>query len=211
MRFADRSRLPDVGPDPDFAFPRIVRHRLATGLQVRTVEHRTMPVVCVVVQVDAGSVTDPRGREGLAAIAADMVDEGTGNLSAIEVSEGFARIGAEYDVDVGPDVTSFAVTTLSRFAERGVSLLSDILMRPSLRETDFDRVRQLRLDRLRQLKDSPAAVAERTFLRLMYGEHAYGHLPIGNTAALRGLAVEDVASFHADRFQPSRATVVVAG
>jgi predicted Zn-dependent peptidase len=211
MTPADRSRLPDIGPDPPFTFPRIVRHRLPNGLEVRTVEHRTMPVVSVVVQVDAGAVADPLGREGLAAVSADMLDEGTGDLSAIDVSEGFARIGAEYDVDVGPDVTAFMVTTLARFAERGVSLLADILLRPSLREDDFERVRQLRLDRLRQLKDSPPAVAERAFLRLMYGEHAYGHLPIGTASALSALAIEDVAAFHAARFQPSRATVVAAG
>ena len=211
MTRADRSRLPDIGPDPPFTFPRIVRHRLPNGLQVRTVEHHTMPVVTMVVQVEAGAVADPLGREGLAALSADMLDEGTGDLSAIDVSDAFARIGAEYDVDVGPDVTAVTVTALARFAERGASLLADVLLRPSLREQDFDRVRQLRLDRLRQLKDSPPAVAERAFLRLMYGEHAYGHLPIGNAAALSALVLDEVAAFHAARFQPSRATAVVAG
>ena len=208
---ADRSRLPDVGPDPAFSFPLIARHALHNGLQVRTVEHYTVPVVTLVVQVDAGAVADPPGLEGLAAITADLVDEGTGSLSAIEVSEGFARIGAEYDVDVGADATHFSLTTLSRFAQRGASLLADVLVRPSLRADDFDRVRQLRLDRLRQLKDLPSAVAERAFLRLMYGEHPYGHLPLGNTPALDALALEDVAAFHTARFRPSRATITVAG
>jgi predicted Zn-dependent peptidase len=203
--------LPDIGPDPAFTFPRVARHRLDNGLQVRTVEHFTMPVVAIVVQVDAGAVADPSAREGLAAISADMLDEGTGDLSAIDVSDAFARIGAEYDVDVGPDVTTFAVTTLARFAEPGAMLLADLLLRPSLRESDFNRVRQLRLDRLRQLKDSPPAVAERAFLRLMYGDHAYGHLPIGNAAALTTLTLEEVASFHQQRFHPTRATAVVAG
>jgi predicted Zn-dependent peptidase len=208
---ADRSRLPEVGPDPAFTFPLIARHTLHNGLQVRTVEHHTVPVVTMVVQVDGGAVADPRGREGLTAITADMVDEGTGSLSAIEVSDGLARIGAEYDVDVGADATCFSLTTLSRFAGRGASLLADILIRPSLRERDFDRVRQLRLDRLRQLKDLPPAVAERAFLRLMYGEHPYGHLSIGNALALGALELDEVAAFHAARFRPSRVTIVLAG
>ncbi|MBN4048261.1 insulinase family protein [bacterium AH-315-O15] len=207
----DRSRLPDLGPDPAFGFPRIARQTLRNGLQVRTVEHHTVPVVTMVVQVDGGAVADPPGQEGLAAITADMVDEGTGSLSAIEVSEGLARIGAVYDVDVGADATRFSLTTLSRFADRGAALLADILVRPSLRASDFDRVRQMRLDRLRQLQDIPSAVAERAFLRLMYGEHPYGHLPIGNALALDALALEDVAAFHATRFRPSRATITVAG
>ena len=207
----DRSRLPDVGPDPAFRYPLIARHALHNGLQVRTVEHHTVPVVTMVVQVDAGAVEDPPGREGLAALTADMVDEGTGSLSAIEVSESLARIGAEYDVDVGPDATRFSLTALSRVAERGASLLADMLIRPSLRAGDFDRVRQMRLDRLRQLKDLPSAVAERAFLRLMYGEHPYGHLSIGNALALGALVPEDVAAFHAARFRPSCATITVAG
>ena len=211
MTRADRSRLPDVGPDPPFRFPRIVRHTLPNGLQVRTVEHQTVPVVTMVVQVEAGAVADPLGREGLAAITADMLDEGVGSLSAIEVSEGFARIGAQYDADVGADAMHLSLTTLSRFAERGAALLADILVRPSLRAGDFDRVRQMRLDRLRQLKDLPSAVAERAFLRLMYGEHPYGHLAIGTAEALGALALEDVAAFHAARFRPSGATITVAG
>jgi zinc protease len=208
---ADRSRLPLVGTDPSFSFPAIVRHTLANGLQVRTVEHHSVPVVTFVMQIAGGSGADAAGYEGLAALTADMVDEGTGALSAIDVSESLARIGAEYDVDVGADATMFTLTTLSRFAERGSSILADLLTRPSLREEDFERVRQLRLDRLRQLKDLPPAVAERAFLRLMYGDHPYGHLSIGSDAALRRIGLPDVAAFHAATFRPSRSALAVAG
>lgn len=208
---ADRSGLPAVGPDPAFTFPVAIRHTLANGLQVRTIEHWTVPVVTFVMQIEGGAGVDPRGREGLVAITADMVDEGTGVLTAIDVSEALARIGALYDVDVGADATAFTLTTLSRFADRGASLLADMIVRPALSEADFDRVRQLRLDRLRQMKDLPPAVAERAFLQLMYGEHPYGHLAIGTTAALRATTIAAVAEFHGATFRPSGATLVVAG
>jgi len=207
----DRSRLPDVGADPDFRFPDIVRHTLSNGLSVRTIEHHTVPIVTLVVQVEGGSGADPSGQEGLAALTADMVDEGTGSLSAIDVSDAITRIGAEYDLDVAPDVTTFSLTTLERFAGRGAALLADLLVRPSLRDGDFERVRRLRVDRLRQLKDIAPAVAERAFLRLMYGQHPYGHLSIGSDAALRALSTGDVAGFHAGRFVPSRTTLVIGG
>lgn len=207
----DRSRLPDVGPDPSFVFPAIVTERLPNGLQVRAVEHRSAPVITFVLQVAGGSGSDPSGGEGLAAVVADMVDEGTGDLSAIEVSDALARIGAEYDVDVGSDATAFTLTTLGRFADRGASLLARLVTAPSMRATDFDRVRQLRLDRLQQLKDLPPAVAERAFLNLLYGSHPYGHLAIGNEASLRTLTLPDVVSMHGARFQPSSATLVVTG
>ena len=208
---ADRSRLPAPGPDPAFHFPSIVRHSLKNGLKVRTVEHRNVPVVTMVMEIDGGLGADPGGREGLASITADMVDEGTGALSAIEVSDALARIGAEYDVEVGADATIFTLTTLTRFAGRGATMLSDILTRPTMRESDFERVRQLRLDRLLQLKDLPPAVAERAFLRLLYRSHPYGHLAIGTDAALRELRLDQVVGFHAATFLPWRATLIAGG
>jgi len=84
-------------------------------------------------------------------------------------------------------------------------------VRPALREADFNRVRQLRRDRLRQMKDVPGAVAERAFLQLLYGDHPYGHLAIGDEDSLAGLSLEDVVTAHGASFVPSRATMVVAG
>jgi zinc protease len=207
----DRSRLPDVGPDPTFTFPAIVRHTLRNGLRVCTVEHHSTPVITFTLQVDGGSSSDPEGLEGLAAVVADMADEGTGKLTAIELSDALSRIGADYDVDVGGDATDFSLTTLTRFASRGASLLADMVTRPSLMESEFVRIRQLRLDRLRQLKDVASAVAEQTFLRLVYGTHPYAHLAIGTDASLRRVTPDDVVTFHRHAFQPSHAALTVCG
>lgn len=211
MSRVDRSRLPEVGADPAFTFPAIVRHTLSNGMSVRTVEHHSVPVITFALQVEGGSGADPVDSEGLAALVADMADEGSGSRSAIEMSDALARIGGEYDVDVGGDSTLFTLTTLTRFASRGASLLADMIARPSLRDTDFTRVRQLRLDRLRQLKDLASALAEYRFLKLVYGTHPYGHLPIGSDASLRRISLEQVAAFHHDTFQPPRTTLVVCG
>ena len=207
----DRSRLPDVGPDPAFSFPDIVRHRLSNGLDLRTIEHHTVPVVTFVLQVAGGAGADRSDGEGLAAITADMLDEGTGSLSALDVSDAVASIGGDYDLDVGPDAIVVSMTTVTRFASRGGTLLADMTLRPSLRAEDFARVRQLRLDRLRQIKDMAPAVADRAFLRALYGSHPYGHLSIGNADALVRFSVDDAAAFHAATFRPEAATLVMAG
>ena len=211
MTRIDRLRLPDVGADPAFTFPEVVRHTLQNGLRVCTVEHHSVPIITFTLQVEGGSGADPEGLEGLAAVVADMADEGTGSLSALEVSDALARIGADYDVDVGGDATDYSLTTLTRFASRGGALLADMVTRPRLLESEFTRIRQMRLDRLRQLKDVASAVAERTFLRILYGEHPYGHLAIGTDASLRRVTPDDVVSFHARALQPSRAVLIVCG
>ena len=207
----DRSRLPVPGKTPPFHFPAIERSTLSSGLRVWSVRHTSIPVATIMLLVRRGSADDPPGKEGLAAITADMLDEGTGGLSSIEIHEKLARIGAQLDSDIGPDATLFTVTVLSRFLQPAVSLLSDIVVRPTLREDDFARVRQLRLHRLMQLKDMPGAVADRAFMRLLYGQQPYGHTPLGSEASLSALTVDDVRAFHAANVRPGDATLVVTG
>ncbi len=207
----DRSRLPVPGKTPPFHFPAIERSTLSSGLRVWSVRHTSIPVATVMLLVRRGSADDPPGKEGLAAITADMLDEGTGALSSIEIHEKLARIGAQLDSDIGPDATLFTITVLSRFLQPAVSLLADIVVRPTLREEDFARVRQLRLHRLMQLKDMPGAVADRAFMRLLYGQQPYGHTPLGNEASLTAITVDDVRAFHAANVRPGDATLVVTG
>jgi zinc protease len=207
----DRSRLPEPQPTRTFPFPAIEKSTLPNGMRIWTVHHTQVPLVAFTLLVRRGAASDPPGREGLAAVTADMLDEGSGERSAIEMHEGLARLGAQFDTDIGSDATVASVTVLSRFAQRALSLLSDIVVRPALRENDFLRVRQLRLHRLTQMRDMPGAVADRAFLKLVYGTHPYGHSPIGSEAALASMTVDDVRAFHAGAIRPSVATLIAVG
>src|SRR5262249_27720829 len=150
----------------------------------------------------------PAGKEGLAAVTADMLDEGTGDRSAIDMHEEIARLGAQFDTDIGADGVVVSMTALSRFTRHALGLMSDMIVRPALREADFARVRQLRLHRLTQIRDMPTAVADRAFLKLLYGVHPYGHSPIGTEASLASMTVDDVRGFHRWAIEPSDATLV---
>src|SRR5207244_5283374 len=114
---------------------------------------------------------------------------GSGGRSAIEMHEALARIGAQFDSDIGSDGAALTVTLLSRFVERGLTIVADMAAAPRLADEDFARVRQLRLHRLTQLRDVPAAVADRTFVKLLFGEHPYGHTPIGIESTMAMLHV----------------------
>jgi predicted Zn-dependent peptidase len=180
-------------------------------MRVWTVHHTQMPLVAFTLLVRRGASSDPYGKDGLAAVTADMLDEGSGERSAIEMHEALARLGAQFDTDIGSDATVASVTVLSRFSQRALALLSDIVVRPAIREHDFARVRQLRLHRLTQLRDMPGTVADRAFLKLLYGAHPYGHSPIGSEAALASMDVEDVRAFHLRAIRPTVATLIAVG
>ena len=207
----DRERLPEPGPTRAFTFPAIDKSTLPNGLRVWSVHHAQVPIVAFMLLVRRGASSDPIGKDGLAAVTADMLDEGSGDRTAIDMHEALARLGAQFDTDIGSDATVASVTVLSRFADRALSLLSDIVVRPALRAEDFLRVRQLRLHRLTQIRDMPGAVADRAFLKLLYGAHPYGHSPIGNEASLAAMDVEDVRAFHERTIRPSVATLLAVG
>jgi zinc protease len=211
VKQADRSRLPAVGASPPFTFPPISKQRLANGLNLWSVEHGALPLISVLLIVPAGSASDPKALPGLASLTGDMLDEGSGAHSAIEIHEAFARIGVQLDIEVGADSTLISLTALSRFIGRGLALLADCVVRPSLLDREVGRVRQLRLNRLVQLRDLAPAVADRAFMQTLYGEHPYGHLAIGTEAALREMSVGDVVAFHAGAYLASRATLVAVG
>jgi zinc protease len=208
---ADRSRLPEPAPTRTLAFPAIEKSTLSNGMRVWTVQHPQVPLVALTFLIRRGASSDPVGQDGLAAVTADMLDEGSGDRSAIEMHEGLARLGAQFDTDIGSDATVASITVLSRFTARALALLSDIIVRPALREHDFARVRQLRLHRLTQIRDMPGAVADRTFLKLLYGEHPYGHAPTGSETSLAAMDVDDVRAFHARAIRPSAATLIAVG
>lgn len=208
---ADRSRLPALGADPAFAFPEIRRGTLANGVRVWTVAHHAVPLVSFLVLLPAGSAADPADRPGLAAVTSDLLDEGCGDLNALDVHDALGRMGAHLDTEIGSDATVLTMTSLSRSASRAVSLLADMVIHPRLEQRDFDRVRELRLNRLVQLRDMPPGLADRAFAQLLYPGHPYGHLPIGTEGSLRGMNLREVTAFHRHVYTPSRITVIAAG
>jgi zinc protease len=207
----DRSALPRPGHDPVFTFPEIRRRRLANGIDAWTATHRDVPLVSVLVLIRAGAAFDPADRPGLAAITGDLLDEGCGDLDALGLHEALGRLGGQLDTEVGADATLVGMTTLARSAAPSFQLIAEMMTRPRLDERDFERVRDLRLNRLLQLREMPPAVAERLFAQVVYGSHPYGHLPIGTESSLRAMNVGEARAFHRQMYDPSRVTVIAVG
>ena len=207
----DRSRLPFSGPEPVFVFPEIRRRRLSNGLDAWTAVHEEVPLVSVLVLVRVGAAFDPADRPGLAAITGDLLDEGCGDLDALALHETIGRLGAQLDTEVGADSTLVGLTTLERSAASSLALLAEMVSRPRLDTRDFERVRDLRLNRLLQMREMPPAVADRVFTERLYGAHPYGHLSIGSETSLRAMDPAEARRFHAKMYHPSRVTVIAVG
>jgi zinc protease len=211
MTGVDRSKLPAVLPDGVFRFPHIHRHRLTNGLEVRVIVHRSVPIVCAALLVPGGYAADPADQPGLAGLTADLLDEGSDGRDALGVADAIARIGADLDVDLSADATVISLTMLGRFLTEGMHLLAGVATRPTMADADVQRVRTLRLDRLRQLRDHAPAMADRVFTQTLYGAHPYGHTGLGDEASLAAMTADQIRGFHKHVFAPARSTLVLVG
>ncbi len=211
MMGVDRTKLPRPGPVPSFDLPEVRRQRLDNGLGLWTVEHRGVSLVAALLLFPVGSASDPAVSPGLAAATADLLDEGSGDLSAAELHEALARVGGYLSIGVTSDATVIDLLMLSRFTERGLALLADIAGRPRMQAEDVERVLALRLNRFMQLREVPSAVADRAFARLAYGDHPYGHVPLGTEESLRGLGREELLAFSRLACRPDGATLILVG
>ena len=134
--------LPHImGPATPVRFPPIAREELSSGLKVWFVPWHVVPVVTVALVLDVGTAEDPATTPGLAALTADLVDEGAGGRDTMQLSDAFAQLGTHLDVDVGQDGSSLSFTTLARNFDPALALLADVVCRPHLAESDFQRIR----------------------------------------------------------------------
>jgi zinc protease len=208
---ADRSRLPRQRADLPFRFPLMSRRRLENGVIAWTSEHHDVPLISMFVLLRAGAGNDPMDRPGLAAITGDLLDEGCGELDALALHETLGRLGAQLETEVGADATLLSLIALERFAAPAFAVLADMVTIPRLEDRDFERVRDLRLNRLLQMREIAPSVADRVFTTLLYDTHPYGHLPIGTEPSLQAMSAAEPRIFHRQMYDPARTTVIAVG
>ncbi len=208
---ADRRRLPAVGAAASPRFPSIARETLPNRVRFWTVDHREADLVSLVLLLPAGSAADPPGCDGLAAFTADLLDDGTRRRSGGDLHDALGRIGGRLGTDVTSDATVLSITALARHARDALALLIELATEPRFDPDEVERVRALRISRLAQMRHVAGAVAERAFLRSVYGAHRYGHMPAGTETALARMSIDDIRAFHAVHYAPARWTLIAAG
>ena len=211
MTDVDRSQLPGLGPIAPFQPPAFRRVTLDNGVTVWTVAHRRAPVLTLRLLIPTGAAADPAGQWGLAALTADLLDEGTVERSDVELHEALTRLGAHLGIDASSDATVLSLTTLPKHARDALDLLVEVVTRPRFDASDCRRVRDLRINRVLQMRQVPSAVADRVFIESLYATHPYGHLAVGTEDSLRPLEADDVRGFHQRWYRPDSWTLVAVG
>ncbi len=210
---ADWTVAPGPTAEPTFTPPVAKRMRLANGMVLLVVENHKLPIVSMELVIpNAGSATDPKTKPGLSALTADMLDEGAGGLTAIQISEEEDKLGASIGLFASIDSANISVSTLAKTLDPTIDLLAKIVTAPALTQADFDRVKGDRATGLELRRDRPREVASIVLGSALYGlDSPYGHPPGGVRETFKNLSLADLTSYYKDRWDPKAMTLVVAG
>jgi zinc protease len=172
------------------------------------------PLVAIRLFFHVGSVDDPPGKEGLAALTSDVIGQGgSKKRNYAEVLDALYPLAAHIRV-IG-DVESIVFEgmvhrdNLADFAD----LLAEQVLEPRFAEDDFSRNRQNAIDYLTKTLrgNDDEELGKQSLGALMYAGHPYRHPTPGTAAGLAAITADDVRQFYASHFTRDRLIVGVAG
>jgi predicted Zn-dependent peptidase len=164
--------------------------------------------------VDAGYASDQFAAPGTAALAMNMMDEGTEKLSTLEINEKLQLLGASLYSGSDLDHSFVSMNTLKPSLDQSLDLFAEVVLNPAFPQSELDRLKKEQIVRIQREKSQPIQMALRVIPQYLYGTgHAYS-LPLtgsGYENTVGELKREDIVSFYQSWMKPNNATLVVVG
>ena len=203
---------PPAGAPRPYRFPDLVRQELPNGLGVWLVPLADRELVSVHLLTDAGAAAEEETQAGVAGLTAQLLVTGTRTLDAAAFAEATERLGIEVGSESSWDSTRAAFVALGDHLDAGLDLLAEMVTAPRLDADQFDRLKAERLNDILQARAEPGRLADERFLGEVFADGVpYGRLSAGRPETIEALTVESVRDFHASRYAPGVADLVVAG
>jgi len=181
------------------------------GEEVWYVSDHTLPIIAMSVALPAGSAYDPAGKPGVANFAAQLMDEGAGNLRADAFQTALSNRAIRLTITTERDYLVVTLVTLSGNARDAFQLLGMALSHPRFDPDAISRVRaQIQADVADQ-EDDPEAVAEKGFYQAFFGDHVYAHPVSGTPASVAAINAGDLRRFAAGHWVSRGLRVAISG
>jgi len=184
---------------------------LKNGLTVLFYERHNLPMVEIKLLIRASKMDEPPEKAGLADLTASMLTEGTKHRTSKEISEEIEWMGAHLGASSGNDYTALFLSILKKDMEKGFEILSDVLLNPLFPEAEMKQKKELIKGSLKQSEELPSFLANRAFIREVFGDHPYGRLTEGSPESIESITRDDLIHFHRNHYLPSESILSVTG
>ncbi|MEV7601576.1 pitrilysin family protein [Kitasatospora sp. NPDC089797] len=203
---------PQPGTPSPWAFPAPERAALGNGITVLHCHRPGQQLVAVEVLLDAPLAAEPEGLDGIAAILARALNEGTDTLTAEEFAGELERAGATLDAHADHPCIRVALEVPASRLQRGLTLLADALRAPALPAEEIERLVANRLDEIVHEQANPARRAAKALYAELFDAADRLSRPRSGTAdTVKSIDRAAVKAFYDAHVRPATTTVVVVG
>jgi len=160
--------------------------------------------------VDAGARDESDETSGVSHFLEHMLFKGTSKRSAWEVNRDLDSMGSQSNASTNQERTVYYAAVLPEFQDPMVELLSD-LMRPALREEDFDVEKDVIIEEIQTSADQPPYGGYEKSLELYYRQHPLSRSVLGTVESIKALKVEQMREYFQQRYSPQNLTLAASG
>jgi zinc protease len=208
----DRTSPPALKGSPHFQVPDVKSVTLGNGLKLHVVERHEIPKVAAALMVKVGATAEPYERSGLAAMTAEMLEEGTATRTSLQIEAELDRIGSHLSTGGSREWSAVSLDSLKRHLPESLELMSDVLLHPSFPGEELERLRKQRLDAILQDRVSPGAIAGKAVRKSLFGaKHPYGWPIGGNESSIRDMQRAELEQFYLRHFAPENSALIMVG
>jgi zinc protease len=210
------AQAPQATPPPPASprsvqFPKPVEKTLANGLRVIVIERSSTPLVAAQLLVKNGGEVDPPELAGLSNMTADLLTKGTEKRSATQIAEAIEALGASLDTAARWDASRVNVNVMSTKIGPAMEIMADVVRRPTFKQEEVERLRQLTLDDLTVELGDPGSIARYVAARVVFGDAPYGQPLAGTPQSIARISRADLVKYHSTYYRPDNAIFVLAG
>lgn len=208
----DRTKEPELGPKPLLSTPKIYNVKLANKLELFGIESNELPLVQFSIRLKGGQMLDNPEKVGVSKLLAEMMMEGTKDMTPEELEEAIGQLGAKINISSSAEFTTITANCLSRNYQEVLSLVEKIILEPRWDAKEFDRLKQAAISNIIQREANPNAIAGNVFYKMLYGDkHILSKPGSGTVATVESITMDDLKNYYKKAFSPSVATFHIAG
>jgi zinc protease len=184
-------------------------------VQIRFIEQKSViPNVMVKLLFTVGAQNDPKGKEGLAMLAASMItDAGSKSMRFDEIQKAFFPIAGSFGAQVDKEMTTFTAVVHRDNVQKFLDIVLPMLLTPGFREEDFSRVKDSQLNSLvTDLRgNNDEELGKEELQNVIFAGTPYGHTPLGTVAGIKAITLDDVKNFVDANYNASNVVVGLSG
>ena len=187
------------------------RSVLPNGIRIVTERMPHVRSVAVGVWVETGSRRELENRGGISHLIEHLVFKGTATRSAEEIARTMDSVGGQMDAFTTKEHTCFYVQVLDEHLPLAVDLLTDILLHPRFDAEELEREKQVVLQEIKMVEDTPDDIIHDIFAEQVWQGHPLGRPILGTRELVTGFRRDAIAEHFAEEYVPPKVIIAVAG